>query len=278
MKNTIIFLDGRMVKADKARLKSLSPGIVSGRGVFETMRLCQGRIFALEDHLSRMSRGLGLFKFRVPYPKKRMKEYLYQTARRNHLGDARVRLAAWKEGKRFRISVVCEARPAPSRDKYEQGFTAAVSEIRRNKTKFSHIKSIDYHPFRQALLKARSKGCDEAILLNNRGQLVEGATTNIFFVKNKVLYTPAVRCGCLNGITRQIIIKCAREAGISCKAVMVGITRLRSADEAFLTNSLMGVMPLTVLDGRFIGNGKIGQVTGMLLNAYRELAENRLFR
>ena len=267
-KNTI-FLDGKMVKASDALIDSLAPGIVRGQGVFETMHYLNGQIFELDRHWERLFRGLKNLRVRSPHTRKRLEQYLFKTIRANRFKEARVRLAIWKEGCRLRSAIVCQKHKGYLENKYNKGFNAVVSNARRTKTRYSHIKSMDYACFREALAEARRRKCDEAILLNNRRELVEGSRSNIFFVKKGILYTPAVRSGALNGITRQIVIQCARQEGIPCRAVGAGVRQLTEADEAFVTNSLIGVMPLTAVDGKSIGRG-VGPLTHRLLSAYRK--------
>ena len=168
----------------------------------------------------------------------------------------------------MRIAIVGEESKGYSPGRYSKGFKVIVSKTRRPKTRFSHIKSMDYGCFRKAFIEAKEKGCDEAILLNNRNELVEGSRTNIFFVKKGILYTPATHCGCLNGITRRIVLRLARQMDIPCKSVIADVSVLRQADEAFVTNAVMGVMPLTVVEGQAIGRKGAGPVTKKLLNAY----------
>ena len=263
-----IFLDGKMVRASTALADSLAPGVVEGKGAFETMRVCDGGIGDLHKHLGRLSRGLNTLHIRAPYSQKQLKQYLSRTLKAGGLQQARIRLAVWKERRVLRIALVCQPFAGYSDAKYKKGFKAAISDIKRKKTKISHIKSMDYACFRRAFMEARAKGCDEAILLNSRMEIVEGSRTNIFFVKKNVLYTPAVKCGALNGITRQQVIRCARKEKDPCRAVAVNVRALFQADEAFVTSSLIGVMPLTVVAGRPVGSGRVGPVTRKLLRAY----------
>ncbi len=268
-RSRIIFLDGRMVEVGAKIVDALAPGVVSGRGVFETMRVHQAKISLLEDHLTRLSKGLKILRVRAPYSKKQLRQYLNRVVRVNHFKEARLRLAVWKEQKRTRIAIVGQAFKGYSRNQYDKGFKAVISSIRRPKTRFSHIKSMDYGCFRRAFMEAKKKKYDEAILLNSRKEIVEGSRTNVFFIKGDVLYTPATHCGCLNGITRQAIIRSARQLHVSCKPIAAGVQRLVHADEAFVTNSLLGVMPLTSLGGKQIGRGKAGPLTQKLLSIYR---------
>ena len=266
----IIFLDGQMIKANCSFIESLSPGRIRAEGVFETMRVYQGKLFAFESHLRRMKKGAKIFQITVPYSLKKIQGIIDQLLKMNHLKEARVRLAIFRDGRLVRISIVCQPLLSFSTRTYKEGFRAIILKMKHPRTKYSHVKSMDYRFFREALLAAERQGCQEALLLNDRNELLEGSRTNVFFVKNHVLYTPVVYCGCLNGITRQIVLKCAKKLGLSCKVVRTSFQQLREADEAFLTNSLIELMPLTVIEGLKIGRGTIGLVTSKILRAYRE--------
>ena len=276
MKKLALFLDGQFNKADLSLIESLAPGVVKGKGVFETMRAYQGQIFALEKHLARIRRGLKCLGIKSSYSQKSIKEYLARLLQVNDLKDGRVRLSVWQEKRIVRIAIVCVAAPSLSAKIYRRGFKTMMAKVRRPKTIFSQIKSLDYACFRQAFIEARQHNCDEAILLNHRNEIVEGSRSNLFFVKDHVIYTPALCSGCLKGITRQWIIQRAKSMSILCRQVKVKLDQLFSADEAFLTNSLMGVVPLTEVNGKMIGQGKMGRVTLKLSQAYRRLVKDGL--
>lgn len=268
MKTKSIFLDGQMVQARADLIDSLAPGVAQGKGVFETMRVYNGTIFSLEKHFHRLFRGLRLLKIRSPYSKKQWQQYLDQTIKANALKEARIRLAVWREEKKLRIAIICQDVGDHWGRKNQKGIKALVSSIRRKKTKYSNIKSMDYQCFRMAFTEAKEQGFDEAILVNNRGEIVEGSRTNVFFVKKGTFYTPAIKCGCLNGITRQIIIECVRQMNVPIKRVSTGISMLMHSDEAFVTNSLVGVVPLTRVGEQLIGQGKIGPFTKKCMDTY----------
>ena len=274
MKNKTIFLDRRFVKANHRFIESLSPGLVLGQGVFETMRVYQGKLFAFEHHYDRLLRGLNILNLKMPISKRKVNSYIDRLLKLNTLKNARVRLAVWKNDNRLRISIVCQTWKSIAENKYKHGVRAIVSSRIRKRTRWSHIKSLDYKLFREAFLEAKNQGCQEAILLNPRNELVEGSNTNIFFVKNRTLYTPAVKCGCLNGITRQIVLEFARKMTIPCHIGALTLKQILFSDEAFLTNSLIEVMPLTRLNGFLIGKGKIGPITSEIRKCYQELVSN----
>ena len=249
-------------------MDSLLPGVLQGQGVFETMRVYNGTIFSLAKHFDRLFRGLKLLKIPSPYSKKQWQKYLYQTIKVNSLKEARIRLAVWREKGKLRIAIVCQDFKDSLIRKDQMSLRAIISSVRRKKTRYSNIKSMDYLCFRQAFNEAKEQGFDEAILLNNRKEIVEGSRTNIFYIKKEVLYTPAVKCGCLNGITRQIVLQCAHQLGIPNKVVTAHTQKLIRCDEAFVTNALIGVVPLTAVGDRLIGHGKAGLLTKKIMNAY----------
>ena len=263
-----IFYDGKMIRVRKGTVESLAPGIVPGKGVFETMRFSGGEIAFLENHLDRLMRGLRLMGFSSPYSRQRWRENLYGALKANRLKEARIRMMVWKERRERHAAIVCQKCRRADALSGRQGIRAVLSGVRRPKTRYAHIKSLDYLCFRRAYMEAKKNGYDEAILLNSRGEVTEGSRTNVFFVKGKNIFTPAVRCGCLNGITRQIVIRAARRMGVPCRAVSMDWKRMLRADEAFVTNSVMGVMPLMAINGRRVGTGKAGPLTGKLRKSY----------
>jgi len=271
----MLFLDGLMIPTSKAFVEALSPGILLGQGVFETMRSYSGRIFALEEHFTRLFAGLESLKIKPPFSKQKIEDYLYLSLHTNRLKNARLRLTIWQTNSRVRISIVASPYRPPSPAIYKQGFTAEISDIvLRPRPRRPAIKSINYHSFMLAYRRARDKGHDEAILLNGEGYVAEGSRSNIFFVKDDTLYTPRLTCGCLNGITRHIVLTIAREIKIECQEVTIVPEELFRADEAFLTNSLIELMPLRCLQGQLIGKGTMGELTAKLLKSYRRLTQN----
>ena len=127
-----------------------------------------------------------------------------------------------------------------------------------------------------ARMAARAAGYDEAILLNEKGYIAEGSTTNIFLVSNGELVTPCAESGILSGITREAVLEIASAANIKTVERQVGLEELIKAEEAFITNSILKIMPLTWFEDKPIGNGKPGQLTKKLLAAYRQLVDQEL--
>ena len=162
-------------------------------------------------------------------------------------------------------------------EKYESGFKAALSPLRRDsQSPLSRLKSTCYVENILARMAARAAGCDEAILLNERGYLAEGSTTNIFLASNGDLITPSLESGVLPGITREAVLEIARASNIKTLERQVELKELIEAEEAFVTNSILELMPLTWFEDKPIGTGKPGQLTKELLTAYRKLVDQAL--
>ena len=135
------------------------------------------------------------------------------------------------------------------------------------------IKSLNYLNFYLARRFAQIKGYNEAIMLNTKGSVVEGSYSNLFIVKNKILFTPSLDCGCLPGIARGVVLDLAKKLKIKVKETRIALKELISADEVFVTNSLIEVMPVTYIKDKKINKGITGEITGILSKQYRGLVE-----
>ena len=275
MRKNIVFLNGAVISANQKLADSLFPYRLRGKGVFEAMRAYNGRIFALDEHLKRFDKGITFLRLELSVPKKEIKKQIYFLLKANRLPSARIRLVAWEEKGKARILIAALPYEPPARRKYTKGFKAFISKIRINeKSPLANKKSVSHSFLFKAFCEAKKRHCDEALLLNRRGFLCEGSRSNLFYVKDSVLFTPALSCGCLAGVTRAAILEIAWTLKIKCRKISALPEKLFKADEAFLTNSLMEVMPLTFVAGRPIGDGCVGKITTKLLLSYRR----RLFR
>jgi branched-subunit amino acid aminotransferase/4-amino-4-deoxychorismate lyase len=154
---------------------------------------------------------------------------------------------------------------------YERGWQAIVSSYRQDQLSLlCRLKTLNFLPRVLARREARARGADEALHLNLLGHVAEGTTTNVFLVRGGQVITPDVASGLLPGITRAAVLALAAQRDISVVERPVGLEELRQAEEAFLTSSLLGIMPLVALEGRPIGCGRPGPVTRQLQQAYQE--------
>jgi len=279
----IVYLNGSLLPLSQARLSPLDYGFLYGYGLFETMRAYSGRIFRLEKHLARLSRSAKLLGIDLKSDIPDLEKALYNTLQANNLSNARIRLTlSGGEGEPVpdllpqNPTVIIVARrytPYPPQV-YQQGFKAIVSRIRRNtQSPASVIKSLNYLDNLLARRETKLAGADEAILLNEQGFLAEGSMSNIFLVSDNTLLTPSEDSGILPGITREVILELAPSMDMKTIERKITLKELLQADEAFFTNSLIEIMPLTQVNGQNIGSGRAGTVTQRLIAAYKELVE-----
>ncbi len=282
----IIYLNGSLVPPSGAHVSVFDHGFLYGYGLFETMRAYNGHIFLLERHIKRLlgsaeTIGLGDSLAGIDLTKG-----CRDTLKANKLADARLRLTVtggesdyfpW-EGKAGQPTVVITARSYSgfSPEKYKQGFKVYLAPVRRSKqSAISGIKSVSYLISVLARNEAAARGLDEALLLNDDGYIAEGGSCNVFFVKSSRLVTPSLGSGILPGITRDVVMELADELGIIVTEGTVGLGVIKQCDEAFLTNAVMEVMPMTAASDSAgnmvtIGGGKPGEITRKLMAAYKE--------
>jgi branched-chain amino acid aminotransferase len=285
----IIYLNGQLIPRFEAKLSPFDHGFLYGYGLFETMRAYNGHIFRLDSHVTRLrcsaeSIGLTHSILTTEEGKQSLKAACMATLEANELKDARLKLTVSAgEGDMIPDPGTCpnptvlitaqNLIPLPP-EKYETGFKAAVSFLRRNsQSPLSRLKSTCYMENVLARTAARAAGCDEAIFLNEQGYLAEGSTTNIFLASHGELITPSLESGVLPGITRNVVLEIARTSNIKATERWVQLNELIEAQEAFVTNSILELMPLVSVEGRPIGTGKPGKLTGDLLFAYRRLVD-----
>jgi len=211
-----------------------------------------------------------------------LKEAVMDTIQANQLSEARIRITiSIGEGGMAPDLSTCKKptvlilaghyQPYPEQV-YQKGFRAVVSSIRRNsQSPLSRLKSANYLESILARQEARKAGVDEALCLNEKGLLAEASMSNIFLVTDGTLRTPGQESGILPGITREAILELASQLNINSLEHDIGLDELFQAQEAFLTNSLIEVMPLTEIDGKPIGSGRPGSLTKRLMVAYKEL-------
>ncbi|MDE2027935.1 MAG: aminotransferase class IV [Candidatus Omnitrophica bacterium] len=235
----IIYLDGKYHNVNDQVLEAMTPGFFKARGVFETMLGLDGVVLDAEAHLKRLKAGLKTLKLRAPAVDVHV---LNQVLRRNRVSPARVRLMVWQAG--CHVHVMAAALPYKISDKVYR--VCLVKTDRPASARMANVKSLDYALFADAYAKARAQGFDEALLLNAKGHIFEASRANIFWLKQGVLYTPPLSSGCLNGITRQQVIRQARLLKVSVHEKHLTPAMLKAADAAFLTNSLIGLQSISI--------------------------------
>lgn len=278
--NRIISCNGTLYDENSYAMSAFSRAVHYGDGVFETMRASGNRVFRLEDHLNRLCFGLGIV--RIPLPDVgRLTAAALEVLRANALPEATLKIIAFRSGPPGPTPAATHApcvlitvdrldRDALSRN--AAGVSARIVAIRRNTTSpLCGIKSLNYLDNIIARMEARDHGAMEALFLNQHDRVAEGATSNVFAVKDGSLRTPPVSAGALPGITRRVLFEIARTLSLPCSECDISPDELKAADELFLTNAGAGIMPLTILDGKIINTGRVGALTLRCQAAYNDI-------
>ncbi len=235
-----IFFDGRYLNVNAQITEAFTPGSFKGKGVFETMLGLDGAVLDTALHLKRLRTGLKFLSIKAPLINPLILKELLQ---RNHLPSGRVRLMVWQAGKEVHVMAAALPYKISNKKIYR---VCLVKTNRAANARLADVKSLDYGLFAQSHAQAQKHGFDEALLLNRSGHIFEASRANIFWTKDNVLYTPPLSSGCLNGITRQQVIKHAGNLKIPVKERNLTPGALKRSDAAFLTNSLIGIKPIEV--------------------------------
>jgi branched-chain amino acid aminotransferase len=276
----IVYLNGQYLPLAEARIAVTDYGFLFGYGLYETLRAYQGRMFRLKDHLERLEKSAKTLN--IPCDVSELETAAGETLRRSGTGEGRVRFTlTMGEGslapdprtcRRPTVLVTAVQYTPPAAEVYQKGYRALTSTICRNSR--SQLPGMKTACFLESLLarqQARQAGADDAVLLNEKGQLAEASSSNLFLVSGGRLKTPALESGILAGITRKIVMGLAEGLGFAGEEAVLLPEELYSAEEAFLTNALIEIIPLTELDGKAVGGGRPGPVTQQLLASYRRL-------
>jgi len=279
--NNKVWVKNGFVDIDRATISIFDRGFLYGDGVFETMRCYAGVVFKLDEHLKRLYSSLGVAGIKPPCSRSRLETLVYKTISINKLKGAYVRVAVTRGEGRFAIghkdsffpTLVIIAKPFdgyPAR-MHDKGISAGLAGTRQNEySVLSRVKSHNFLNHILARFEAQDMGFDEAIIANTRGHIAEAATSNIFIVKRGALITPALTSGVLPGITRATVIGIAKRLGLGVKEKAVTYKELLAADEAFLTNSLAEMLPVTKIGPKKIGDGAPGEITKLLHISYQK--------
>ncbi len=275
----IFYLNGKLIPREQAKISVLDYGFLYGYGLYETVRAYEGKAFRLDNHLARLKfsgERLGILIHTAL-----IREAVNEVIKANGFHQTRLRISVSAgEGtmvpnidscERPTVAVLASEYQPPAPEKYQQGYKAIISSIRRNSlSPVTYLKSANNIENMLARREAKDARADEALFLNEKGSLTEAAGCNVFLVSDGILKTPKFEAGILPGVTRVVVFELAAQLGIKVKEVNIKLEQLLSADEAFLTNSLIEIVPLTKVGGKVIGPGKPGAVTRKLMKAYTE--------
>ena len=275
-----VFLNDKLVDADKACISVNDMGLLYGAGLFETMRAHNGVVFALDDHLERLFGSAKILSIEHGFAKEYIADAIGQTLKANDLSDARVRLtltagAVSSEGQANPTLLITAAKfvsyPA---EYYKKGVMVVISAFKQNPTDpTTGHKTTNYYSRLKALSLAHQKKAAEAIWFTTDNVLAEGCVSNIFLVKDSKLYTPTLATPVLGGIARKTVCKIAEQESIEVVEADLFIADLLAAEEVFVTNMVMQILPVNSVEAHTVADGKVGKITIKLTEKFNELFE-----
>jgi branched-chain amino acid aminotransferase len=271
-----IWLDGKLVDEADAKITVFDHGLLYGDGVFEGIRVYNGKIFEMETHIRRLYESARVIRLDIPMSKDKLVKAVEKTVEANDIINGYVRLVVTRGVgtlglnpfvcENSRLFIIADNIQLYPEELYEKGMKIISATTVRNHPLAlpPQVKSLNYLNSILAKIEALDNDVPEAIMYNHEGYVAEATADNVFIVKNGVIYTPPVEAGALEGITRNIVIKLAREENL--KVVEKNLTRfdLYICDEFFLTGTAAEVIGIVEIDGRVIGDGKPGPITKLL--------------
>lgn len=272
MTQPICYLNGKYVPFDQACLPLNDLGIVRGYGVFDFLRTYNAVPFKLTEHVQRLQNSAKLIGLSLPWSTAEIEEITQNTLTHNHLPEANIRIVVTGGasadfitplGQPSLMVIVTPVSKYPQ-EYYEQGIKVITVPIERFIPK---AKSLNYISAIGALQQAKQTNAVEALYMNSQGDVLEGTTTNFFVFRGSQLITP--KEGILNGITRDVILKLAKDR-FEIVEQSIGYSQLNHCDEAFITSSTKEIMPVVQIDELYISQGKPGENTQTLMHLFHK--------
>jgi branched-chain amino acid aminotransferase len=275
---------------EKTRWSPGQAGLICGWGLFTTVKIVQGEAFAYERHWRRVEKDAGITRLPLTYSGAKVRVNLQEVIRANKVseGCARIYLVwnspgMWKSEEQMpEVDLVITTADLPE---YPDLVRLTVREQGRHAASpLAGVKTTSWLNSVWAAAEAHREGFDEVVMLNERGEVSECTAANLFVVKDEKVLTPPLSSGCLEGVTRGILMEIASEAGTSVKEQTLHMEDLFGADEVFITSTNRNVIGVKEIAGHAIGNGRSGEITNRLDNAFeayvreyvsRRLASNR---
>lgn len=281
-----IYLAGKLVPKEQAVVSVFDHGLLYGDGVFEGIRIYSGKVFLEQEHIERLYESALSIRLTIPMSPAEMTSAVRETVAANNITDGYVRLVVTRGAGTLGIDpqrtsnpqviIIADSISLYPQELYDNGLKLiTASTIRNHSAAISpRIKSLNYLNNILAKIEGSDAGIVEALMLNHKGEVAECTGDNIFIVKSGILKTPPPEAGILEGITRNAVIRLAREAGITVQEVPLVRHDIFIADECFLTGTAAELIAAVSLDGRTIGSGKPGPITAQLLELFRKLTRS----
>ena len=280
-----VYIDGKFYDEQSAKISVFDHGLLYGDGVFEGIRIYNGRVFRLKEHIDRLFYSAKAILLTLPMTHADLMRATVETCRENGLRDGYIRLVVTRgigtlglnpnRCKNPTVIIIAGKIQLYPAELYERGMDIVTVATTRNLHNAVNpaIKSLNYLNNILAKIEANNAGVEEAIMLNSEGYVAECTGDNLFIVKGKTLQTPPLSAGALYGITRGVCMDLARESGLTVSEPNLTRYDLFNADECFLTGTGAEVIPVVKIDGRVIGTGTPGPVTKDLITKYHALTQ-----
>ncbi|MCX7825245.1 MAG: branched-chain-amino-acid transaminase [Verrucomicrobiae bacterium] len=280
-----IYIDGKFYSKRDAKVSVFDHGLLYGDGVFEGIRIYNGRIFRFDEHLDRLYASAKAIMLKVPLARPDMSRATVETCRRNGLRDGYIRLLVTRGVGNLGLSpskcpkasviIIADTIELYPPEVYHRGMRVITTGTWRmpNAVLSPAVKSLNYLNNIMARIEASNAGADEGLMLNAQGYVAECTGDNIFTLKGNLLQTPPISAGALGGITRAVAMDLAAGLGLKMREAEMTRYDIFAADECFLTGTAAEIVPVVWLDGRQIGNGKPGPITTEMMRRYRELTQ-----
>jgi branched-chain amino acid aminotransferase len=286
-----IWFNGQLVPWHDANVHVLAHGLHYGTGVFEGMRSYEttegAAVFRLEAHLERLFQSAAVYELEIPYARQVLADATLEVVRVNALGNAYLRpiaffdahtLSVWTKDCPVTVAIAGFPLGAYLAGGPEQGVRVTVSSVRKfpsNAMPATGKACGQYINSARAVQEAQRRGFDEAILLNQRGEVSEGSGENIFVVKNGTIVTNDADADILMGVTRDTMLALARDLSIPVRIAPLSVDDLMSADELFFSGTAVEVTPIREVDGHVVGNGKPGAITRRIQQTFDEVVHGK---
>jgi len=279
-----IYLNGKFVPESEARISVFDHGLLYGDGVFEGIRVYNGRIFKLSEHIKRLYVSATAIMLGIPMTQEEFCHTVEETTKANEISDGYIRVVVTRgpgnlgldprECKEPTVIIIADKIKLYPEEYYERGLEIVTASTRRNSPDALNpmIKSLNYLNNILGKLEAIRANVPEAVMLNRDGYVAECTGDNIFIYKNGELLTPPCSIGALDGITRQLIIQLAREKlRLTVRETLFTQFDVQSADECFVCGTGAEILPVVKIDSRSINGGKVGKITRQLIQEYRNI-------
>ena len=250
---TTTTINGRLVSPDEACISVFDNSLLYAEGLFETFLAIDDEVTFADDHLRRMYRGARVIGLEIPVDPKRLKLWMQRTVRAHPDRIKKLRLtltsgeAARWVGRQGKPQIILSASPhtVPT-----EPFRLHMSEFKvDNKSIFRRIKTLSYAIHAAALKQAHQKGCDDALMLNREGRVAEVSSANIYMVSKGRVYTPPLTSGCLEGVTRKVVLRESRKMGIPIIEKSRPLEETLKSDEIFISSSLKLIAGVSLIKG-----------------------------